>query len=107
MRLGLRSQPAQEGCIERDPLEFIRVWRNQWCAGLQALPVVTIRGGLFQMKIIVCIKKVPAKDSTLRIGEDHAWIRDTDISFEINEPDAYALETALRLKEQHGGEVVA
>lgn len=59
------------------------------------------------MKIIVGIKQVPAKDSTLRIGEDHAWIRDTDISFEINEPDAYALETALRLKEQHGGEVVA
>ncbi len=59
------------------------------------------------MKIIVCIKQVPAKDSTLRIAEGGAWIRDTDISFEINEPDAYALEAALRLKEQHGGEVVA
>ena len=59
------------------------------------------------MKIIVCIKQVPAKDSTLRIAEGGAWIRDTDISFEINEPDAYALEVALRLKEQHGGEVVA
>jgi electron transfer flavoprotein beta subunit len=59
------------------------------------------------MKIIVCIKQVPAKDSTLRIAEGGAWIRDSDISFEINEPDAYALEAALRLKEQHGGEVVA
>jgi electron transfer flavoprotein beta subunit len=59
------------------------------------------------MKIIVCIKQVPAKDSTLRIAEDGAWIRDADISFEINEPDAYALEVALRLKEAHGGEVVA
>ncbi len=59
------------------------------------------------MKIIVCIKQVPAKDSTLRIADGGAWIRDTDISFEINEPDAYALEAALRLKEQHGGEVVA
>src|SRR5438552_12443654 len=59
------------------------------------------------MKIIVCIKQVPAKDSTLRIAEDGAWIRDADISFEINEPDAYALEAALRLKEAHGGEVVA
>ena len=35
-----------------------------------------------------------------------AWIRDSDASFELNEPDAYALEEALRLKEKHGGEVV-
>src|SRR6185312_4190844 len=28
-------------------------------------------------------------------------------NFEINEPDAYALEEALQLKEKHGGEVVA
>ena len=34
------------------------------------------------------------------------WIRDSDASFELNEPDAYALEEALRLKEKHGGEVV-
>ena len=59
------------------------------------------------MNIAVCIKQVPAKDSTLRIGEDHSWIRDTDISFEINEPDAYALETALpkqepRPRRKHG-----
>ncbi len=59
------------------------------------------------MKTIVCIKQVPAKDSTLRINAEQTWIRDADISFEINEPDAYALEAALRLKEQHGGEVVA
>ncbi|PYT11966.1 MAG: electron transfer flavoprotein subunit beta, partial [Acidobacteria bacterium] len=32
---------------------------------------------------------------------------EADLSFEINEPDAYALEEALRLKEKHGGEVVA
>ena len=36
-----------------------------------------------------------------------AWIRETDIGFETNEPDSYALEEALRLKEKHGGEVVA
>jgi electron transfer flavoprotein beta subunit len=34
------------------------------------------------------------------------WIREGDISYEINEPDAYALEAALQLKEKHGGEVV-
>ena len=58
------------------------------------------------MKLIVCIKQVPARDPTLRLNEKQTWIRDSDISYEINEPDAYALEAALRLKEQHGGEVV-
>jgi len=58
------------------------------------------------MKIIVCIKQVPARDSTLRLNDAQTWIREADISYEINEPDAYALEAALRLKEQHGGEVV-
>ena len=58
------------------------------------------------MKIIVCIKQVPAKDSTLRLNEDSSWLRESDLSFEMNEPDAYALETALQLKEKHGGEVV-
>ena len=43
----------------------------------------------------------------LAIAEGGAWIRESDIGFEINEPDSYALEEALRLKEKHGGEVVA
>ena len=58
------------------------------------------------MKIIVCVKQVPAKDSTLRLSEDSSWIRESDLSYEMNEPDAYALETGLQLKEKHGGEVV-
>ena len=59
------------------------------------------------MKIAVCIKQVPAKDAPLRIAEDGTWIRETDIGFEMNEPDSFALEEALRLKEKHTGEVVA
>jgi len=59
------------------------------------------------MKIIVCIKQVPAKDSPLRLNENSTWVRESDLSYEINEPDAFALEEALRLKEKHGGEVVA
>ena len=59
------------------------------------------------MKIAVCIKQVPAKDAPLRIAEGAHWIRETDIGFEMNEPDSFALEEALRLKEKHGGEVVA
>src|SRR5487761_224273 len=59
------------------------------------------------MKIIVAIKQVPVRDSQLRVEADGRWIQDADLSFEINEPDAYALEEALQLKEKHGGEVVA
>jgi electron transfer flavoprotein beta subunit len=58
------------------------------------------------LKIGVCIKQVPARDAPLSIGDGNAWIRETDIGFEMNEPDGYALEEALRLKEKHGGEVV-
>lgn len=59
------------------------------------------------MKVAVCIKQVPAKDAPLHISDTGAWIRETDIGFEMNEPDSFALEEALRLKEKHGGEVVA
>ncbi len=57
------------------------------------------------MKILVCMKQVPQKDAPLKLNESGAWIRE-DVSYEVNEPDAYALEEALRQKEKHGGEVV-
>ena len=56
------------------------------------------------MKILVCIKQVPQKDAPLKLNESGTWIRE-DVSYEVNEPDAYALEEALRQKEKHGGEV--
>ncbi|HEX4595721.1 MAG TPA: electron transfer flavoprotein subunit beta/FixA family protein [Bryobacteraceae bacterium] len=59
------------------------------------------------MKIIVSIKQVPMRDSQLRLDASGRWIQENDLSFEINEPDAYALEEALQLKEKHGGEVIA
>ncbi len=58
------------------------------------------------MKIAVCIKQVPAKDAPLQIVAGGTWIRETDLSFEMNEPDSFALEEALRLREKHGGEVI-
>lgn len=58
------------------------------------------------MKIIVAIKQVPARDSQLRISSAGKWIDEADLTHEINEPDAYALEEGLQLKEKHGGEVV-
>ncbi len=59
------------------------------------------------MKILVAIKQVPVRDSPLVAGASGRWIEEAGLSFEINEPDAYALEEALQLKEKHGGEVVA
>jgi electron transfer flavoprotein beta subunit len=57
------------------------------------------------VKILVCMKQVPQKDAPLKLNESGTWIRE-DVSYEVNEPDAYALEEALRQKEKHGGEVV-
>ncbi len=58
------------------------------------------------MKIAVCIKQVVTREWQLRVNDAKTWIRDQDASFELNEPDAYALEEALRLKEKHSGEVI-
>ena len=59
------------------------------------------------MKIIVAVKQVAARDSALKIDPSGHRIDETGLSYEVNEPDAYALEAALQLKERHGGEVVA
>jgi electron transfer flavoprotein beta subunit len=58
------------------------------------------------MKIVVAIKQVPARDSLLKVDSSACWIDEADLSYEINEPDAYALEAGLRLKEEQGGEVI-
>jgi electron transfer flavoprotein beta subunit len=58
------------------------------------------------MKIAVCIKQVPTREWQPRLNDDKTWIREQDVSYEMNEPDAYALEEGLRLREKHGGEVV-
>jgi electron transfer flavoprotein beta subunit len=58
------------------------------------------------MKIAVCIKQVPTREWQPRLNEDKTWVREQDVSYEMNEPDAYALEEGLRLREKHGGEVV-
>jgi electron transfer flavoprotein beta subunit len=58
------------------------------------------------MKILVCIKQVVTREWQVRVNDAKTWVRDQDASWELNEPDAYALEEGLRLKEKHGGEVV-
>jgi electron transfer flavoprotein beta subunit len=58
------------------------------------------------VKIAVCLKQVPTREWQPRLDESKTWIREQDISYEMNEPDAYALEEALRLRERQSGEVV-
>src|SRR6185312_3680260 len=58
------------------------------------------------MKILVAIKQVPERDAQIRVAADGKWIDESDLSYTINEPDAYALEEAVQLKEKNGGEVV-
>jgi len=58
------------------------------------------------MKIAVCIRHVPTRDWQPRLDDAKTWVREAEATFEMNEPDAYALEEGLRLKEKHGGEVV-
>jgi electron transfer flavoprotein beta subunit len=58
------------------------------------------------MKIVVAIKQVPNRDAPVRIAAGGKWIDESDLEWAMNEPDAHALEEALQLKEQHGGEVI-
>src|SRR5262245_57759015 len=58
------------------------------------------------MKIAICIKQVPTREWQPRLNDTKTWIREQEASYEMNEPDAYALEEGLRLREKHGGEVV-
>ncbi len=58
------------------------------------------------MKIAVALKQVPARGAILRLNGEKTWIDEKDVSFGVNEPDTYALEEALALKEKYGGEVL-
>lgn len=58
------------------------------------------------MKIVVAIKQVPERDAQVHIDASGKWINESDLQYAMNEPDAYALEEALQLKEKNGGEVI-
>lgn len=57
------------------------------------------------MKIAVCMKQVISSDAPLTVDEHAGWIREAELPRETNEPDLYALELALMLKDSHLGEV--
>jgi electron transfer flavoprotein beta subunit len=59
------------------------------------------------MNIAVCLKQVVTREWPVRADAAGSWIDERQASWELNEPDAYALEAALRLREAHGGDVLA
>jgi len=60
------------------------------------------------MKIAVLVKQVPGRDAALRPTADGQWFDESEVAFEANESDTYALEEALKLRDgAGGGEVIA
>ncbi len=59
------------------------------------------------MKLVVCINHVPDTETKVKVGPDGKSIDTTGVNFVMNPYDEYAVEEALRLKEQHGGDVTA
>ncbi|UCD24149.1 MAG: electron transfer flavoprotein subunit beta/FixA family protein [Gemmatimonadota bacterium] len=59
------------------------------------------------MKIAVCIKRVPDTETRIKIAADGKSIDESGVKFVLNPFDEYAVEEALKLKEQSNGEVVA
>ena len=54
------------------------------------------------MNIIVCIKRVPATDSKIKVGADGRSIDPAGVDFVLNPYDEFAVEQALKTKEQLG-----
>ncbi len=59
------------------------------------------------MNILVCVKQVANPELQYRIRDDALDIVRDNLTFQVNGPDEYALEEAVRLKEAHGGKVTA
>ncbi len=57
------------------------------------------------MEIIVLLKQVPATESFVAIADDAKSIRTEDLKWVINPYDEFAVEEALKIREQHGGTV--
>ena len=56
------------------------------------------------MKILVCIKQVPDMESRFKVNGAGDWYDEADLAYRLNEYDEYAVEQAVRLKEQLGDE---
>lgn len=54
------------------------------------------------MKILVCVKQVPDMESRFKVNSEGVWYDEKDLAFKLNEYDEFALEQAVRVKEQLG-----
>jgi len=54
------------------------------------------------MNLLVCIKQVPDMESRFKPNGSGSWFEETDLAFRMNEYDEYAVEEAVRLREQLG-----
>ncbi|MCL7991027.1 MAG: electron transfer flavoprotein subunit beta/FixA family protein [marine benthic group bacterium] len=54
------------------------------------------------MNSIVCIKRVPDSETRVRIASDGLAVDRSGVKFDMNEYDKYALEEAIRRKEEAG-----
>lgn len=54
------------------------------------------------MKILVCVKQVPDMESRFKVNSEGVWFDEQDLAFKMNEYDEFALEQAVRVKEQLG-----
>src|SRR6266540_2646964 len=59
------------------------------------------------MKIAVCIKRVPDSETRVKIAADGKTIDEAGVKFVFNPYDEFAVEDALRRKEQAGSGEVA
>ncbi|MET1123719.1 MAG: electron transfer flavoprotein subunit beta/FixA family protein [Archaeoglobaceae archaeon] len=58
------------------------------------------------MKIIVLTKHAPDPESEIKVSSDGKSVDRTGLIYDINDWDRYAVEEAIRIKENAGGEVV-
>ena len=56
------------------------------------------------LKIAVCVKSVPDTETNIRVADDKTNIALDGVRFITSPYDEFAIEAALKLKEQHGGE---
>lgn len=60
------------------------------------------------MKVLVLVKQVPNADSPFRVNAAGTWVDESNLTFNLNDYDRYALEAALRIKDAgQATEVVA
>lgn len=59
------------------------------------------------MDVVVCVKQVPNPELQFRVRDDGQDVMREGLTYQMNGPDEYALEEAVRIKEAAGGTVTA